>query len=398
MIRVLIIIVALFGGLIFAPELSENRGYLLISFDRYTTYEMTIINAGLIIILLYFVLLVLEWVLRKLFSMSSITRGWFGQRKTRQAQRDSLLGMLALLEGNTKQAQKLLSKSAERSEAPALTYIAAARAAHKNADYNQRDAYLAAANTKVGCKLAVGLVTVELQIEAQQYESALITLQELASTFPKNKQIYQYYLSIYPGLNEWENLIALINNQRKFIDLTDQEFATLELNAHQQLFNKLAAESGELLNDYWNKHLARWMRKELPYQKALLTALIEHGRGKLAQTFLIDKLQRDLSLPLLPYLQKIEVLDHYPIIVLLEKQLKRSKYADYIHQALGYLKLKENHPEAAAAHFIESVKSLPNIADYHLLASLLEQQGKIEEANIYYRQGLAFAAEQQEID
>lgn len=87
MIRLLIILVALLAGLIFAPELSANRGYLLISFDRYTTYEMTILNAGFLVVLLYFVLLVLEWVLRKLFSMSSITRGWFGERKTRQAQK-----------------------------------------------------------------------------------------------------------------------------------------------------------------------------------------------------------------------------------------------------------------------------------------------------------------------
>ncbi|WP_160064921.1 heme biosynthesis HemY N-terminal domain-containing protein [Psychromonas sp. L1A2] len=392
MIGLLIIVIFLLTGLIFAPELSAHKGYILVSFDSYTTYETTIINAAFIAILFYFLLLVAEWILRKLLSMSSVTRGWFGQRKTRKAQKNSLLGMLALLEGNTKQAQKLLSKSADRSESPALTYIAAARASHKNGEYNKRDDYLQLANEHPGCKLAVGLVWAELQLDAKQYENALATISELDQRFPKNRQILQHYLTLYPAINEWGKLISLLNTQRKLTGLNDQEFAELELYAHQQLFKKLASESGQLLNDYWYKDVARWMRKELSYQQAVLEAFIANGNGKLAQEFLLDKLQRQFSLPLLPYLQKIKVTDYYPIITFLEKQLKKSTHTDYINQALAHLKLKEGNQDAAIKHLTESLKTLPNVADYQLLASLLEQQDKIEEANLYYRQGLEFAA------
>lgn len=391
MIRVLIVVAALLAGLIFAPELSDNKGYLLISFDSYTTYETTIINAGFIAILFYFLLLIAEWILRKLLSMSSITRGWFGQRKTRKAQKNSLLGMLALLEGNSKQAQKLLSKSAERSEAPALTYIAAARASHKNGDFNQRDDYLHLANERPGCKLAVGLVWAELQLNAKQYENALATLREVDQHFPKNKQICQLYIAVYPALEEWKKLILLINSHRKLTALNDLEFADLELHAHQQLFLQLSLESGEALNTYWNKNVSRWMKKELSYQKAVISAFIEHGRDKLAQEFLLDKLQRHFSLPLLPFVKKLQLTDYYSLITFLDKQLKKSDHADYIHQALGHLKLKENHPEAAINHFIEALKSLPNVDEYLLLASLLEQQGRADDANLYYRQGLEYA-------
>lgn len=392
MMRILIVLVALLSGLIFAPELSDNKGYLLISFDSYTTYETTIINATFIVLLFYFVLLAVEWLLRKLLSMSTLTKGWFGQRKTRKAQKNSLLGMIALLEGDFKQAQKLLSKSAEQSEAPGLTYIAAARAAQKSGNFNQRDDLLLLASAQPGCKLAVGLVWVELQLAEQQYENALATLNELNLQFSKNKQICQYYIETYTALNEWTKLVNLINAQRKLTNLNESEFATLELHAHQQLFKQLSLESGELLSDYWSKNTARWMRKELSYQKAMIEAFIENGRGKQAQIFLLDQLQHQFSLPLLPYLQEIQVTDCYSIILFLEKKLKKSAHADYIHQALAYLKLKENHPTAAIKHFIESVKSLPETKDFLLLASLLEQEGRNEEANQYYRQGLHFAA------
>jgi HemY protein len=397
MIRLLIIVLILLAGLVFAPELSSHKGYLLISFDSYTTYETTIINAAFIAIIFYFLLLVVEWALRKLLSMSSLTRGWFGQRKTRKAQKNSRLGMLALLEGDTKQAQKLLSKSAARSESPALTYIAAARASHKNGDFNQRDDYFQSANEHPGCKLAVGLVWAELQIDAQQYQNALVTLNALDENFPKNKQVIQFYLTVYPAMKEWNKLIQLLGTHRKSIDLSDQKFADLELYAHQQLFKELAAEDGQLLNDYWHKDVARWMRKELSYQKAVLEAFIHNNQGKLAQAFLLDKLQRQFSLPLLSFLQRIEVTDHYPIITFLEKQLKKAVHADYIHQALAHLKLKENNKEAAIEHLMESLKSLPNISDYLLLVSLLDEQDRTEESNLYSRQGLEFAANNKQI-
>lgn len=392
MIRVLIIVVFLVAGLILAPELSNNKGYLLISFDSYTTYETTIINAAFVALLFYAFLLVVEWILRKVLSMSSFTRGWFGQRKTRKAQKHTLLGLLSLYEGNTIQAQKLLSKSAGKSDAPGINFIAAAKASHLNADFILRDEYLQIAGDYPGCRLAAGLVHVELQRDAFQFQSALLNLKELDKLFPKNKQISLHYMAIYPALNEWEKLIALINKKRKLLGLSDSDFSALELEAYQHLFRKLASESGQLLNDFWHKNMARWMRKELVYQEAVLSAFIEYDHGKLAQEFLLDKLQRQLSLPLLPYLQKINVIDHYPIIVFLEKQMKKSEHSNYIHQALAYLKLKESQPKASIKHLVESVETLPSIEDFQLLASLLSKQGRDDEANLYYRKGLEFAA------
>ena len=57
MIRMILIISALIAGLILGPEISGNKGYILISFDSYTTYETTIINAGFIALIFYFSLL-----------------------------------------------------------------------------------------------------------------------------------------------------------------------------------------------------------------------------------------------------------------------------------------------------------------------------------------------------
>ncbi|GLS90597.1 heme biosynthesis protein HemY [Psychromonas marina] len=392
MIKMILIISALIAGLILGPEISGNKGYILISFDSYTTYETTIINAGFIAIIFYFLLLLAEWVLRRLLSMSALTRGWLGQRKTKKAQKNSLLGMWALFEGNNKQAHKLLSKSAPRTESPALTYIAAAKAAHLQGLYDQRDDHLQlASESQKGAQLSVGLVWVELQLDAKQYENALATLSELALAFPKNKRIACLYLEIYPALNEWKKYIQVLNEQRKVLSYNELEFAALELNAYQHFFKQLASDSAELLKLFWDNKAPRWMRKELNYQKAVLDAYIATDNGKFAEALLIEKLNKQFSIPLLEYLDKVVVVDHYPLILLLEKKLKKVEQKGLVHQALAKLKLKENNVEAAIKHLEVSLETEANVKDCALLAELLEQQDRKQQAAIYYRQGLLLA-------
>lgn len=391
MIRIIIVIAALIAGLFFGPEISTNKGYILISLDTYTTYETTIINALIAVVVFYFLLGFIEWVLRKLLSMSSITRGWFGQRKTKKAERNRLLGMLALLEGNSKQAQKLLSKSAERTSAPALTYIAAAKAAQQQGNYVLRDSYLQQAKlSQKGCNLAVGLVWVELQIEAKQFAQALLTLKELDSTFPGNKRIEKLYLDIYPPLNQWADYIEVLTKQRKYLSLVDTEFERIKLNAYQHLFKQLAQQSGEALQALWNNKSLRSMRKEIPYQCAILDAFIEAKRDEFAEHFLIEKLKEQFNLPLLAYIDKVQITDNDKLILVLEKQLKKDPENGAIHHALAKLKLNEDNELAAIEHLQKGLELDPNVDDFALLAKMLEKADRLDEANNYYRKGLLF--------
>jgi len=391
MIRIIIVVAALIAGLFFGPEISTNKGYILISLDTYTTYETTIINAIIATVVFYFLLGLLEWILRKLLSMSSITRGWFGQRKTKKAERNRLLGMLALFEGNSKQAQKLLSKSAERTSAPALTYIAAAKAAQEQGNYVLRDSYLQqATQSQKGCSLAVGLVWVELQIEAKQFAEALLTLKELDSSFPGNKRVEKLYLDIYPPLNQWADYIKALTKQRKYLSLVDTEFDRLLLNAYQHLFKQLAEESGEALQTLWNEKSSRSIRKEVAYQCAMLEAFIESERYEFAEFFLVEKLKEQFALPLLAYLDKFQISDKEKLILVLEKQLKKDSENGAIHRALGKLKLNTDDQAAAIEHLQKGLELDPNVDDFALLANILEIADRLDEANNYYRKGMLF--------
>ena len=392
MIKIIIIIAALLAGLILGPEISASKGYILLSVDGYTTYETTIINAILIAFIFYFFLLIAEWVLRKLLSMSSITRNWFVLRKTRQAQKTSLLGMFALLEGDNKKAQKLLEKSAARSDSPAFTYIAAAKAAHYQGKYNLRDAYFEqASDGPKSSQLAVGLAWAELYLQVKEYEKALPILQRLEKSFPKNNRISELYLVIYPALQQWKNYVELLNSKGKFFTMSDEEIAGMRLDGYRHLFQEMAVEGGDVLQLFWDKKVSRWMRKQTDYQKALLNAHLKAGNGKFAETFLLEKLDKQFSLSLLAYLDELQLKDYYPLILLLEKKLEQESEKGLIHQALAHLLFKEGKTSATIQHLQESVKTVPNVKDFYLLADLLDKEDREKEANEYYRLGLTLA-------
>ena len=392
MIRILILLCTLVFGLIYGPEISENKGYLLLSLDSHTTYETTLINAVVIAVLFYFTLLFVEWVLRRFFSMSSTTRNWFGVRKTRKAKKNSLLGMLALFEGNAKQAENLLAKSAPQSEAPVLNYIGAAKAANTEGKFELRDEHLLkASQCGENGTLAVGLIQAELQIEVKQYESGLVTLKDLKEKYPNNKEISRLLLNVYSPLKEWKKYVTLLEAQHKLLDINESDFNQLRLNGYVNFFQQLAVESGDALKVWWDDKSPRWMRKELEYQKALLEAYLAHNRGKHAEKFLTEKLNKQFSIVLLPYLNKVKLLDYYPLISFLEKKLKRESEKGLIHQALAHLMLKENKTESVINHLTISLKTVPCVDDYALLATVLEKEGKFKEAQIIFREGLLFA-------
>ena len=392
MIKIIIIIAALLAGLILGPEISANKGYILLSVDGYTTYETTIINAILIAFIFYFLLLFIEWLLRKLLSMSSITRNWFSLRKTRQAQKTSSLGMFALLEGDNKQAQILLGKSAERSDSPALTYIAAAKAAHYQGKYKLRDEYFEQASEgHKSSQLAVGLAQAELYLDTKEYERALTVLRALEKNNPKNNKIFEFYTVIYPALHQWKNYIELLNRKRNTSSFSDDELADMRFDAYRQLFIELAVEGEDVLQLFWNKKLSRWMRKQPNYQEALVNAHLEAGNSKFVEQFLLEKLNKDFSSSLLFYLEKLQLSDYYPLILVLEKKLESESEKGLIHQALAHLLYKEDKVVAAIKHLQESVKTVPNTKDFLLLAELLQKEDRDSEANEYYRLGLVLA-------
>ena len=115
MIKILLLVIALIAGLIVGPDLAGNQGYVLISAAN-QTIEMSVSTLIILVVFAFAALFILEWLIRKIFSLSSSTRGWFSGRKSKKARALTNDGLLKLLEGDWKQSEKLVMKGAAHSD------------------------------------------------------------------------------------------------------------------------------------------------------------------------------------------------------------------------------------------------------------------------------------------
>ncbi|MGL6164193.1 MAG: heme biosynthesis HemY N-terminal domain-containing protein, partial [Aeromonas veronii] len=106
MIRIIILVAVMVAGLIFGPQASGNKGYVLIALGNYTI-ESSVTSAVILAVLFYGALLIVEWLLGRVFGLRRKTLGWYGSRRRRKANQQTVAATLAMAEGHYSQAEKL---------------------------------------------------------------------------------------------------------------------------------------------------------------------------------------------------------------------------------------------------------------------------------------------------
>lgn len=197
MIRLIVVVAVMVAGLIFGPEASGNKGYVLISLGNYTV-ESSVTSAVILAVLFYGALLIVEWVLGRVFGLRRKTQGWFGSRRRRKANLQTVNATLAMAEGHYNQAEKLLIKGADNSDTPLLNYLSAAKVAQARGDDVRRDHYLQKAQEEnPKAELALTLIQTQLQIEQGQYDSALGRLESVYALHPRHPMVLDQLRQVY---------------------------------------------------------------------------------------------------------------------------------------------------------------------------------------------------------
>lgn len=74
MLRVLLLFLILLAGIILGPMLAGHQGYVLIQTDNYNI-ETSVTAMIIILVLVFVALLIIEWILRRIFRTVYYTRG-----------------------------------------------------------------------------------------------------------------------------------------------------------------------------------------------------------------------------------------------------------------------------------------------------------------------------------
>ncbi|MEN9531844.1 MAG: hypothetical protein RIQ83_1068 [Pseudomonadota bacterium] len=383
MIRLIVLVAVMVAGLIFGPQASGNKGYVLISLGNYTV-ESSVTSAVILAVLFYAALLIVEWVLGRLFGLRRKTLGWFGSRRRRKANQQTVAATLAMAEGHYIQAEKLMLKGASNSDTPLLNYLSAAKAAQARGDDVRRDQYLQKAQEEHP-KAELALTLTQLQIEQGQYDTALAMLESAYALNPRHPMVLDQLRQVHLAREEWTALIDLIPALHKVGKLTPKQEEAL---LHQAWRGRLKSASGalETLRPVWQE-LPRKLRQDPDLLACYGDRLRQLGADQEAAELWLDALRKQVSPQLLARLPRLKLDNYQPMLTLLQK-IQDQPAAE---AALAQIYLLAGQLDEAQRLLEKAVETAPSAAIYNALGQVMDKRRLTNKANEYYRQALQLA-------
>ncbi|MFS1523252.1 heme biosynthesis HemY N-terminal domain-containing protein [Microbulbifer sp. 2304DJ12-6] len=257
-------LVLLLLGALF-PQVSNNYpGYLVIGFggELNKGYEMNLWFAFVALLAILCALFLAIWLVLSLVGAikGSVDRLRFGRQRV--ARRRLTSGLVEFMEGNWSRARRQLLKSAPRSEAPLINYLAAARSAFELGFREEANELLAKAEAcSEDTRLAVALNQARMQLQDKHYEQCIASLKRAKQLEPKHPALLQLLKQAYYLLGDWSSLRELLPELEKHASMSNDELQRLELQIYQhQLDEAVSRNDRDRLLSIWHSLNGRWQR------------------------------------------------------------------------------------------------------------------------------------------
>jgi len=256
-----LILLVLIAGYWVADKIAEDAGYILLSYQN-TTLETSVWIGLAMLLILVAAIYVSIWLLIRVLGSRALVQRWSHNFQHKRSVSKTTSGLIDLVEGNWKNAQKKLSQAAQRSDTPLINYLSAARAAAANGDSNGSELFLKKAHQSTpGAELAIGITKAEIEIQQQQYEPALASLLVLRHSHPRHKHVAELLQQVYVGLDDWESLQELAPLLRKLKVSPDARVDDLEHKAALKVLARVVTQQrGQDPGDCAHKLDKAWQR------------------------------------------------------------------------------------------------------------------------------------------
>lgn len=374
--------------------ISQDAGYVLISYDRFRYESSFWIFVGSVAAL-WLLAVVVHWTLGVLHASGALVNPWSRRHHARRIAKASRSGLRELAEGQWSQALGHLRTAAEHDRQPLVHYLGAARAASELGEYEQSDELLRKAREREPeAGLAVGLTQAQLQIARGQYAEARASLDALHNEHPRHPQVLILLQQLHVQLQDWPALCRLLPELRKHrvlppARLNDLEVlawtAALEQAGQAQLVPSDEARQG--LEQRWQT-VPGSLRNEPAIVRAYADGLSRLGAQDKAEEVLHVAIKRQFDNRLVERYGRVEGRDPARQLANAEGWLKAQPDNAELLLALGRLSLR-NALWGKARDYLEASLVIEHRADTCAeLARLLAQLGDNERSNRLFQEGL----------
>ncbi|KUJ82902.1 metal-dependent phosphohydrolase [Microbulbifer flavimaris] len=380
----------LFGAFL-AEMIRSYPGYLLLAVGG-KRIEMNLwiavgaLALGLLLLFLVF------WLLRSLLRgvEGGVSRIRFG--RTRVARRRLTNGLVEFMEGNWARARRQLLKSAPRSDAPLINYLAAARSAYELGYRDEANELLAKAEASgEDTRLAVALSQARMQLLDKHYEQCIASLERAKQVEPKHPAVLQLLKEAYYRLGDWNRLRALLPELEKHANMPDEEMEQLELEIYQhQLRDAASRRDPEKLSETWQGLSGRWQR-HMTLRSLYAELLHDSGNDPEAEKHLRWVLNREWRPELARLYGCLTGADATEQLTVAEGWMKEYGENGDLLTCIGRLCLRNELWGKARQTFEKSLLLRSDPATSAELARLLHALGEKEQAAELYKEGLMHA-------
>ncbi|MFA0810329.1 heme biosynthesis HemY N-terminal domain-containing protein [Microbulbifer epialgicus] len=383
----------LLGALL--PQINHNYpGYLVIGFggELNKGYEMNLWFAIVALLVILLTIFLVFWLARSLFRAirGSVDRLRFGRQRI--ARRRLTSGLVEFMEGNWSRARRQLLKSAPRSEAPLINYLAAARSAFELGFREEANELLAKAEAcGEDTRLAVALSQARMQLQDKHYEQCIASLKRAKQVEPKHPALLQLLQQAYYALGDWSSLRELLPELEKHGNMREEELHQLELEAYQHQLGEAAnRHDSDKLQSIWHSLNGRWQRN-MELRSLYAQLLHQIGADSEAEKQLRWLLNREWSPKLADLYGCLTGADATAQLSSAEGWLKEYGESADLLTCLGRLCMRNELWGKAQQYFEKSLLLRQDPVSSAELARLFQALGEKEKAARLFQEGLMLA-------
>ncbi|HCE8948219.1 TPA: protoheme IX biogenesis protein HemY [Morganella morganii] len=388
MFKVFILFLILIAGIIIGPLVAGHQGYVLIQTDNFDI-ETSVTGLVICFLGLQAVLMLLGWCWRRLKSGSSRTLGWFGGHKRNRARALTNDALLKLAEGDFRQVEKLLSRSADNAEQPLVNYLLAAEAAQQRSDNLRANQYLERASELAGRhQLPVDITRARILLSRDEIPAARTAIDNLLEIAPRHPEVLRLAEQVYARSGAWKSLIAILPQMKKSGEFTDEQVEQTEIRAWLGMMQQVADQDGSDALRHWWKNLSRHLRHNPDMAVAAAQHFIAGNDMADAEAVVLDGLKRQKDQRLLMLLPQIRTDNPKAIRKVLNQMQKEDADQPLLNSTLGQLAMQETRWEDAEKYFKSALSARQDTHDAAWLADVLDKQKKYEESAMIRRNAL----------
>ena len=369
-------------------EMRHDPGYVMVAYKGWsieTSFWITIAAALIVFVAVY----LLIWTIGVTIRLPSNLRKWRGSKSERKAVQLTNLGLCELAEGRWQRAENSLIRGTRHNDATFINYIAAARAAHAQQEYQRRDEYLRKAYKQVrGSRIAIGLTQAQLEISSKQWEKAQKTLTQLHKDAPKHPFIIELLTRLHMQQQNWGQLRDLLPHIKRFQVLEQNVIEGLESTLFgAELTQASEKEDPNQLNNTWKKMPRAW-RQDEDMKNHYIQCLFKQDRHLEALPEIESLLKQKWNSSLVHHYGHILGENLNKQLSLAESWIKKHDQDHAIYLTCGRLCCHLELWGKAKDYLEKSIKIHPSTDAYQLLGHVFEKENEEALAMECYRKGL----------